>query len=108
MQADGSTRRWLAIPNRNKLSDPTTVQMIGDSILDGGTRRGGVAADWTAVIDALVGRGSDGAAGVAESLPEPAGDAVVIEIGVNDADPVATAANAQRIIAAQGGTCSCG
>lgn len=103
VQADGGTRRWLAIPNRNKLSDPTTVQMIGDSILDGGqTDVVASLPSWTVAIDALVGRGSDGAAGVAESLPTPAGDAVVIEIGVNDADPVATAANAQRIIAAQG------
>jgi hypothetical protein len=103
VQADGGTRRWLAIPNRNKLSDPTTVQMIGDSILDGGqTDVVASLPTWTVTIDALVGRGSDGAAGVAESLPNPAGEAVVIEIGVNDADPVATAANAQRIIAAQG------
>jgi hypothetical protein len=103
VQADGGTRRWLAIPNRNKLSDPTTVQMIGDSILDGGqTDVVASLPTWTVAIDALVGRGSDGAAGVAESLPNPAGEAVVIEIGVNDADPVATAANAQRIIAAQG------
>ena len=103
VEADGHTDRWLAIPNRNKLSDPTTAQMIGDSILDGG-QTDVVAAlpTWTVTIDALVGRGSDGAAGAAESLPDPAADAVVIEIGVNDADPAATATNAQRIVAAQG------
>src|SRR6188768_796734 len=62
VQADGSTRRWLAIPNRNKLSDPTTVQMIGDSILDGGqTDVVASLPTWTVAIDALVGRGSDGA-----------------------------------------------
>ena len=103
VEADGKTERWLAIPNRNKLSDPTTVQMIGDSILDGGqTEVVASLPTWTVTIDALIGRGSEGAAGVAESLPNPAADAVVIEIGVNDADPAATAANAQRIIAAQG------
>jgi len=103
VQADGITERWLAIPNRNKLSDPTTAQMIGDSILDGGqTDVVASLPSWTVAIDALIGRGSDGAAGVAESLPNPAADAVVIEIGVNDADPSATATNAQRIIAAQG------
>ncbi|MEP6757978.1 MAG: hypothetical protein ABJB55_02150 [Actinomycetota bacterium] len=103
VQADGGIKRWLAIPNRNKVSDPTTARMIGDSILDGG-QTDVVAAlpTWTLAIDALVGRGSDGAAGVAESLPDPTADAVVIEIGVNDADAAATAANAQRIIAAQG------
>jgi len=103
VQADGRTERWLALPNRNKLSDPTTGQMIGDSILDGGqTDVVASLPTWTVAIDALVGRGSESAAGVAESLPNPAADAVVIEIGVNDADPAATAANAQRIIDAQG------
>ncbi len=103
VQADGVTRRWLAIPNVNKVSDPAIAQMIGDSILDGGQTE--VVADlpsWTVSVDALVGRGSDGAAGAAESLTAPVADAVVVEIGVNDADPAATATNAQRILAAQG------
>jgi hypothetical protein len=103
VESDGVTRRWLAIPNRNKLADPPTVQMIGDSILDGGQTEvvAGLPA-WTVSIDAEIGRGSSGAAIVAESLPAPAADAVVIEIGVNDADPAATVAGAERIIAAQG------
>ena len=68
VEADGKTERWLAIPNRNKLSDPTTVQMIGDSILDGGqTEVVASLPTWTVTIDALIGRGSEGAAGVAES-----------------------------------------
>ena len=103
VQADGRTERWLALPNRNKLTDPTTAQMIGDSILDGGqTDVVASMPTWTVAIDALVGRGSESAAGVAESLPDPAADAVIIEVGVNDADPAATASNAQRIIDAQG------
>jgi hypothetical protein len=103
VQRDGVTERWLAIPNRNKLSDPPTVQMIGDSILDGGQIE--VAAGlpaWTVSIDAEVGRGSVGATIVAESLASPAADAVVIEIGVNDADASSTVAGAERIVAAQG------
>jgi hypothetical protein len=103
VEADGTVSKWLALPNPNKLSDPVTVQMIGDSILDGGqTEVVAGLPDWTVSIDALIGRGSDGAAGVAESLPSPAADVVLIEIGVNDADASYTAANAQRIIAAQG------
>jgi hypothetical protein len=105
VQADGETRRWLAIPNVNKVSEPATVQMIGDSILDGG--QDDVIAglpSWTVSIDALIGRGSDGAAGVAESLGDPIADAVVVEIGVNDGDATVTAANAQRIVDAQGDT----
>ena len=102
VQSDGGVRRWLAIPNRNKISDPPTVQMIGDSILDGGQTEVVAGLDgWAPTIDALIGRGSDGAAGVAESLPAPAADALVVEIGVNDADGDSTVANAQRIVDAQ-------
>jgi hypothetical protein len=104
VRADGVTERWLALPVRSKLSDPPTVQMIGDSILDGGqTEVVAGLPDWTVTIDALIGRGSEGAAGVAESLPSPAADVVVIEIGVNDQEATTTGVNAQRIIAAQGG-----
>jgi hypothetical protein len=104
IRSDGVTDRWLALPNRSKLADTPTVQMIGDSILDGGqTDVVAGLPDWTVTIDALIGRGSSGAAGVAEALPSPAADVVVIEIGVNDPDASYTAANAQRIIAAQGG-----
>jgi hypothetical protein len=103
VQADGVTRRWLAIPNRNKLGDPPTVQMIGDSILDGGQTEvtAGLPA-WTVSIDAEIGRGSYGATTVAESLPSPAADVVVVEIGVNDADATATVNGTERIVAAQG------
>jgi hypothetical protein len=103
VEADGGVMRWLAIPNRNKLADPVTVQMIGDSILDGGqTAVIDGLPGWQTTIDAIVGRGSDGAAGAAEALPLPTTDAVVIEIGVNDHSPDATAANAQRIVDALG------
>jgi hypothetical protein len=103
VQADGVVRRWLAIPNRNKLSDPPTVQMIGDSILDGGqTEVVTGLPSWTVSIDAEIGRGSYGASTVAESLASPAADVVVIEIGVNDADATATVSGTERIVAAQG------
>lgn len=103
VEADGVTRRWLAIPNRNKLGDPPTVQMIGDSILDGGqTEVVAGLTSWTVSIDAEIGRGSYGAATVAEALPSPAADVVVVEIGVNDADATATVVGTEQIVAAQG------
>jgi len=103
VQADGVIQRWLAIPNGNKIDDPPTAQMIGDSILDGGqTDVVAGLPGWTVSIDAEIGRGSYGAATVAESLPSPAADAVVVEIGVNDADATATVAGTEQIVAAQG------
>ena len=105
VEADGLVSRWLALPNRNKLADPVTVQMIGDSILDGGQ----IAVteglpSWETSIDAVVGRGSDGANAAAQSLLPPVADAVVIEIGVNDQAADTLASNAQLIIDALGST----
>jgi hypothetical protein len=103
VQADGATLRWLALPNRNKVSDPATAQMIGDSILDGGQTD--VVTEmhaWTVAMDAEVGRGSYGAASVTESMPDPAADAVVVEIGVNDHDAAVFESNLARVVAAQG------
>lgn len=105
VQADGVTTRWLALPNPRKLGDPIAAQMIGDSILDGG--QDDVLAglsEWDATIDAEIGRGSYGAASIAETVASggAAPDVVVIEIGVNDQDAGATAANAARIIDALG------
>jgi len=103
VQADGTTQRWLAIPNRNKLDDPVTARMIGDSILDGGqTEVIAGLPSWTVSVDAEIGRGSDGAASVVEYLSSTTADAVVIEIGVNDAEASSTAAGAERIVATQG------
>ena len=103
VQADGVTRRWLALPNRNKLADPPTVQLIGDSILYGGqTEVIAGLGEWSVAVDAQIGRGSYGAATVAESLASPAADAVVVEIGVNDITVDATIAGTQRIVASQG------
>jgi len=105
IEADGVVSRWLALPNESKLADPVTAQMIGDSILDGGqTEVVAGLPTWQVAIDALIGRGSDGAAGVAESLPPPVANAVVIEIGVNDQSADTLTANAQRIIDALGST----
>jgi hypothetical protein len=105
VEADGLVSRWLALPNRNKLADPVTVQMIGDSILDGGqlpVTEG--LPSWQTSIDAVVGRSSDGANAAAQALLPPAADAVVIEIGVNDQSADTLASNAQLIIDALGST----
>ncbi|HEX6843778.1 MAG TPA: hypothetical protein VF235_01565 [Actinomycetota bacterium] len=101
VESSAGVSRWLPVPRARDLDRPPTVTMIGDSILDGAapdlTEQ---LNEWTLAIDAVVGRGSFDAAAVAESLPVPAPDAVVVEIGVNDHDPAAFAANLERILAA--------
>jgi hypothetical protein len=105
VEADGRVMRWLALPNANKLSDPVTAQMIGDSILDGGkTAVTDGLPQWQTSIDALIGRSSDGANAVAQALPPPVADAVVVEIGVNDHSPDVFATNAQSIVDTVGST----
>ena len=103
LYAEGSegVRRWLPLPNRNSVADEPQAVVIGDSLMDG-SQEELVAAlpDWSLAIDAEVGRGSFGAASVAEALPLPMPDVVVIEIGVNDADATTFASNLQRIVAA--------
>ncbi len=106
VQADGATTRWLALPARAKLGEPITAQMIGDSILDGGqTDVINGLEGWDVTVDAVVGRGSGDAAIAAETAAATGTpDVAVIEIGVNDHDATATAANAARVTTALGGS----
>jgi hypothetical protein len=86
------------LPNRNKVSDPVTAHMIGDSILDGGqTAVVDGLRGWTVTVDALIGRGSEGAATAAAQVTAPP-DVAVVEIGVNDQSADTTAASAQSIV----------
>jgi hypothetical protein len=104
VEAGGRIERWLTLPDPNRIDLPPSAFMIGDSILDGG--QDAIVAglpDWTVGIDALIGRGSGGGVSVAESIPQPPPDVVLVELGVNDADPAVFAANAARILAAVGG-----
>ena len=103
VEAGGRIERWLALPDPNRIERPPTAFMIGDSILDGG--QDAIVAglpDWTVGVDALIGRGSGGGVTVAESIPQPLPDVVLVELGVNDADAGVFAANAERILAAVG------
>jgi lysophospholipase L1-like esterase len=60
--------------------------MIGDSFLDGGRDDvETVFADWSLTLDAEVGRSSSSALALAQSALDADVDAVVIELGTNDA-----------------------
>jgi hypothetical protein len=101
VESSSGVARWLPLPRSRLLDRPGTVTLIGDSILDGAREAltEGLT-DWVVTIDAVVGRGSTDAAAVAESLPLPTPDVVVVEIGVNDHDADVFAANLRRITAA--------
>jgi len=101
VEGSEGVRRWLPLPSRNAVADPPQAVVIGDSLMDG-SQEELVAAlpDWSLAIDAEIGRGSFGAAGVAEALPLPMPDVVVVEIGTNDADAATFSGNLQRIATA--------
>jgi hypothetical protein len=78
-----------------------SVSFIGDSILRGATPSLLTAlSGWVATVDAEIGRASASgvsiAASVASGVPPP--DVVVVELGTNDADPLAFRAHAQAIL----------
>jgi hypothetical protein len=101
VEAAGTVQRWLELRGRNELPDLPSATVIGDSLMDGAAEA--LVArlpGWAVTIDAEVGRGSYGAASIAEALPEPHPDVLVVEIGVNDHDPVGFATNVDRVVAA--------
>ncbi|MGZ4149896.1 MAG: hypothetical protein ACXVQJ_07650 [Actinomycetota bacterium] len=97
VQADGSITRWLSLPKTTLPSAPS-IQLIGDSILDGAatelTQR---LAGWQVAIDAVVGRSSYEGVPIAQAL-SPVPDVVVVELGVNDHDLAAFTANATQTL----------
>jgi hypothetical protein len=86
VRQDGRTERWLRLQGRRGLHEPPVAWMIGDSILDGGREDVEAAlTDWNLTIDADVGRSSSSGVALAQAAAEHDADAVVIELGTNDA-----------------------
>jgi hypothetical protein len=103
VQHGDAVERWLPLPPKASADPVPTAAVIGDSLMDGSREELAAALpDWDLAIDAEVGRSSSGAAAVAESWPEPVPPVVVVEIAVNDHDPLAVASNLQRVVAAVG------
>lgn len=90
--------RWLRLPTR-QLSAPPTGFVIGDSIADGAEPFIVEALPgWTLGFDAVIGRGTDSALTTAAAQGAARPDVVVVELGTNDADPVAFEQNAVTIL----------
>ena len=86
VRGGGRTERWLRLEGRRQLHDPPIVWIIGDSIMDGGREEVEAAlADWSLTLDAEVGRSSSAGVALAQAAVEQGADAVVIELGTNDA-----------------------
>jgi hypothetical protein len=86
----GTTERWLHLEGRRGLHDPPIVWLIGDSILDGGREEVEARlAEWALTLDAEIGRSSSSAAELASDAVEQDADAVVVELGTNDASATA-------------------
>ena len=95
---DDIVERWLRLP-RLGASDPPTAFVIGDSIADGAEPWILEAlTGWTIGFDAVIGRGTSSALTAAESQAALRPDVVVVELGTNDADPVAFRENGVAIL----------
>jgi hypothetical protein len=96
-QGDTVTR-WLRLPQRQLLAPPTAF-VIGDSIADGAAPYIEQALpDWTIGFDAVIGRSTNTALTAAAEQGAIRPDVVVVELGTNDADPVAFGENAATIL----------
>lgn len=97
--AQGDTvERWLRLP-RLGASDPPTAFVIGDSIADGAEPSiVGALPGWSIGFDAVIGRGTGSAMSAVSAQAAVRPDVVVIELGTNDADPVAFRQNGVIIL----------
>lgn len=97
--ARGDTvERWLRLP-RLGASDPPTAFVIGDSIADGAEPWIVEALPgWSIGFDAVIGRGTSSALSAVAAQAAARPDVVVIELGTNDADPVAFRENGAAIL----------
>jgi hypothetical protein len=96
--------RWLPLPGPRAVSRPPEALLMGDSILAGSEPFVTSAlGDWSTTIDAVVGRPSAaGVAMAAESALLPP-DVAVVQLGTNDADPVAFRTHADGILTSLAG-----
>ena len=95
---DDTVERWLRLP-RLGASDPPTAFVIGDSIADGAEPSILEALPgWSIGFDAIIGRGTNSALTAAAAQAAVRPDVVVIELGTNDADPVAFRENGATML----------
>jgi hypothetical protein len=91
--------RWLALPAPGSVPAPGAL-LIGDSILDGAEPYIGQALPrWTMSFDAQIGRASLAGVTIASAWAPTWTNAVVVELGTNDEDPLAFGQHADAILA---------
>ncbi len=97
-QGEGVTR-WLRLPRR-RIGEPPNAYVIGDSIADGSSPFITAALpEWSIDFDTVIGRGTDSALPIAAAQGAERPDVVVVELGTNDADPVAFRENVMAMMA---------
>jgi lysophospholipase L1-like esterase len=97
-RGDDTVERWLRLP-RLGASDPPTAFVIGDSIADGAEPSILQSLPgWSIGFDAVIGRGTNSALTEAAAQAAVRPDVVVIELGTNDADPIAFRENGATIL----------
>ena len=95
---DYTVERWLRLP-RLGASDPPTAFIVGDSIADGAESSILAALPaWSIGFDAVIGRGTNSALTAVANQAAVKPDVVVIELGTNDADPVAFRENGASML----------
>jgi lysophospholipase L1-like esterase len=96
----GSTlSRWLPLPKDVGRQEPPRAFLVGDSILLGAEAAVEAALpDWLLQFDDAVGRGSISGVALATEQAGLHADAVVVELGTNDEDPVAFRENLRQTL----------
>jgi hypothetical protein len=103
VQEEETLSRWLALAEDVR-STPPDAFLIGDSILLGAqAQMTAMLPGWTLAFDAKVGRGSLGALPVVAAQAALPHDVVVVQLGTNDADPLAFRSNVQSMVDALAG-----
>jgi hypothetical protein len=99
VRSHGTLSRWLPLPKDAGGPQPPRAFIVGDSIMLGAEAAVQAALpDWLLQFDDAVGRGSISGVALAAEQAGLRVDAVVVELGTNDEDPVAFRENLRQTL----------